>query len=185
VGNCWLDFTDPELLAGEVAQIWTGARFEGSPSSEFLKVDDQAVTWAELHLNTTGSVRAVMDVALDRLNLARRRRSPGDQAIDASICLEALLGDDNSQELTYKLRLRAALLLGKTLSEREAIRKTVGALYQLRSKVVHGRSHPQGDVASDSRDAIRGLKVCTDAVRAIARLNARPDFAKWELTGGP
>jgi hypothetical protein len=38
-------------------------------------------------------LRRLVDVALDRLNLARRR-SPGNQAIDSGICLESLLGID-------------------------------------------------------------------------------------------
>ena len=121
----------------------------------------------------------------DRLNLARRRRSPGDQAIDGGICLEALLGDDSPQELTYKLRLRAALLLGTTLSERHEIRQAVGDLYALRSKVVHGRARRPEDTLPDTRCASRGLEICAQAARAIVQRNDRPNFATWELTGGP
>ena len=92
-----------------------------------LKVDDAVLDWAERYLKMEGPLRRSMDIALDRLNLARRRRSPGDQAIDSGICLEALLGDDSPQELTYKLKLRAALLLGSTVTERREIREAVGA----------------------------------------------------------
>lgn len=127
------------------------------------------------------SVHATL--ALDRLNLARRRRSPGDQAIDSSICLEALLGDKSSQELTYRLRLRAALLLGTTLAERQEIRQAVRNLYDLRSSVVHGRG-PK-DTLHDAQHASRGLEICTQAARAIVQLNALPDFPTWELTGRP
>jgi Apea-like HEPN len=132
-----------------------------------------------------GQQRRSLDVALDRLNLARRRRSPGDKAIDAGICLEALLGDDSPQELTYKLRLRAALLLGTTLDERRKIRDDVRDLYDLRSSVVHGRVRRPKDTLLDGQHASRGLEICTQAVRAIVQRNARPDFAAWELTGGP
>ncbi len=52
------------------------------------------------------------------------------------------------QELTYRLQLRAALLLGTTLSERKEIRKAVHDLYNLRSRVVHGkRAGAQGHIA--------------------------------------
>jgi hypothetical protein len=186
VGNSWTEFVDPALARAEFGIVWMSARFEGSLSQAHpLNVDGEALFWAERYLQIGGPLRRSVDVALDRLNLARRRRSPGDQAIDSGICLEALLGDDNPQELTYKLRLRAALLLGNTLAEREEIRQAVRDLYHLRSKVVHGRARGAEDTLPDQRCASRGLEICKQAVRAIVRRNARPDFAAWELTGGP
>jgi hypothetical protein len=186
VGTSWIDFVDPELEAAEVGQSRMGARFEGS-LSQFapLKVDDEAIDWAERYLRMGAPLRGKMDVALDRLNLARRRHSPGDQAIDGSICLEALLSDDSPQELTYKLQLRAALLLGATLPERCEIRQAVNDLYKLRSKVVHGRVRKPKEAMLDAQRASRGLEICTQAVRAIVQRNAPPDFPTWELTGGP
>jgi hypothetical protein len=186
VGTSWTDFVEPELTVAEWGKMRMGARFEGSLSRDLpLKVDGEALAWAERYLRIDEQLRRSVDVALDRLNLARRRRSPGDQAIDSGICLEALLGDDSPQELTYKLRLRAALLLGATLSERREIRQAVRDLYDLRSKVVHGRARRPEDTLPDAQRASRGLEICTQAVRAIVQRNARPDFATWELTGGP
>jgi hypothetical protein len=146
-----------------------------------LKIDSEAIAWAERYLQMDRRLRGAVDVALDRLNLARRRRWPGDQAVDGGICLEALLGDDSPQELTYKLRLRAALLLGTTLPEREEIREAVRGFYNLRSKTVHGR----GQTLDAAQIASRGLEICTRAVRTIVHRNAPLDFATWELTGGP
>lgn len=186
IGNSWTDFVDPALTLAEFGRIWMSARFEGSLSqAPPLSVDGEALAWADRYLRMDGSLRRSVEVALDRLNLARRRRSPSDQAIDSGICLEALLGDDSPQELTYKLRLRAALLLGKTLPERREIRQAVRDLYDLRSKVVHGRARQLKDVLPDTRCASRGLEICTQAVRAIVQRNARPDFPTWELAGGP
>jgi hypothetical protein len=185
VGNSWTDFIDPALTLAEFGQIYMGPRFEGAPSETPLKVDSEALAWAERYLQTTDApLRRSVDVALDRLNVARRRRSPGNRAIDCCICLEALLGDDDTQELTYKLRLRAALLLGTALPDRREIRKAVRDLYELRSKVVHGRARSHGNASSDERCASRGLEICAQAVRAIVQRNALPDFATWELTGG-
>jgi hypothetical protein len=185
VSTSWTDFVEPELTVAEWGQMRTGARFEGSVTFPPLKVDGEALAWAERYLRIDEQLRPSVDVALDRLNLARRRRSPGDQAIDGSICLEALLLErDDSQELTHKLSLRAALLVGTTLSEREEIRKAVRAFYRLRSGVVHGRARRPEDNAPDAQCASRGLEICTQAVRAIVQRNARPDFATWELTGG-
>jgi len=186
VGNSWTDFVDPTLTIAEFGRVWMVARFEGSPSqAPPVKVDTEAIAWAERYFQMSGSLRRSIDVALDRLNLARRRRTPGDQAIDSGICLEALLGDESPQELAYKLRLRAALLLGTTLDERKKIRQVVRDLYELRSKVVHGRARWPTDAVSDAQCAARGLEICTQALRAIVRRNEQPDFAAWELMGGP
>jgi hypothetical protein len=108
-----------------------------------------------------------------------------DQAIDSGICLEALLGDEQGQgEINYKLQLRAAILLGKTLSERLEIRESVRKLYSLRSKVVHGRKSKAKDKLSDMSCAHRGLEICTQAVRAIVQHGIPLNFATWELTNG-
>jgi Apea-like HEPN len=64
------------------------------------------------------------------------------KAIDVSIALEALLGDDRF-DLTYKLGLRAARLLSKSFDERKAIRKAIKEFYSIRSAVVHGSKAAQ------------------------------------------
>lgn len=185
VGISWTDFVDDSLAMAQFGYMWTTARFEGSISNfSWLKLDDEVLAWAERYLGMAEQLRSWVGLALDRLNLARRRRSPGDQAIDSGICLEALLGDESPQELSYKLRIRAALLLGKTLAERRDIQRAVGKLYSLRSKVVHGRARRAQDALADGQCAKRGLEICSQAVRAIVEGNARPDFATWELTGG-
>jgi hypothetical protein len=186
VGISWTDFIDPELALFETFRQWIHPLFEGSlVESRRLKVDTVALAWAERYLKMDRRWRPLIAVALDRLNLARRRQSHGDQAIDSGICLESLLGDDSPQELTYKLRLRAALLLGKSIEERQKIREDVGRLYDLRSKVVHGRVRVAKHASRDKQVASRGLEICTQAVRAIVQRNAAPDFPMWELTGGP
>jgi len=108
-----------------------------------VSIDNEAVDWVEKHLLLKANVRRRCDVALDRLNLARHRVSPGNKAIEGCICLEALLSDaDEKTEISYRLRLRSALLLISKIEERQEIRKDVGALRTLRSKTVHGVSRP-------------------------------------------
>ncbi|ELY2511308.1 HEPN domain-containing protein [Cronobacter sakazakii] len=54
--------------------------------------------------------------------------------------LEALLGDNtNDAGLTLTLTDRCAYLIGKGMAERAEIKKEFKAIYQLRSKLVHGR----------------------------------------------
>ena len=81
-----MDFVDPALALAAFGMVWMSARFEGSLSqAPPLKVDDEALAWAERYLRMDAPLRRSVDVALDRLNLARRRRSPGNQAIDSGI----------------------------------------------------------------------------------------------------
>jgi hypothetical protein len=187
VGNSWTDFVEPDLVAAtEFSREWLSDLFEGSPSQlPPVKLDNEALAWAERYLRMDKKLRGSAAVALDRLNLARRRRSFGDQAIDCSICLEALLGDESPQELSYKLQLRAGLLLGSTLTERQEIRQAIKKLYALRSKVVHGSAREPKDALADAKWAAHGLEICTQAVRASVEGNTRPDFATWELMGDP
>jgi hypothetical protein len=96
VGDLWTDFVDPTLALAEFGQLSMAAHFEGSPSQvRPLKVDDETLAWAERYLRMDETLRPSVAVALDRLNLARRRPSPGDRALDGGICLEVLLGDDS------------------------------------------------------------------------------------------
>lgn len=70
--------------------------------------------------------------------------------LQACVGLEAILGDDNTEEpLTSRLADRCAYLLGKSHKDREVIRRDFTALYKVRSKLVHGRIPKLG--LSDSR----------------------------------
>lgn len=137
----------------------------------------------ETYLGLPLEVAEACDVPLARLNLARRRLSPGDKAIDGSICLEALLSGKSSEGLTHKLAVRAALLLGSTLLERQAIDQKVRRFYRLRSQVVHGAANGNDAKAREAAEA--GLKICASAIRAVVKSATKPDPEVWELTGGP
>lgn len=63
--------------------------------------------------------------------------------------LEALLGADS--EITYRISLRSALLLGKDRDQARGIFDHITELYRSRSKVVHGRLSKKLDVAATLR----------------------------------
>lgn len=182
IGISWLEFADPDLSLAEFGRMWRspmddGALFHVPPT----KVDDTAIAEVERYLSLREDVQKICDVAIDRLNWARRRRSPGDKAIEGAICLEALLGDDDNQELTYKLRLRSALLLETTLENRKQVKKAVNDFYKLRSKTVHGHSEQTQDA---DRIAKEGLAICSRVLRRIIERNEIPAPQDWELKGG-
>lgn len=187
VGVGWIDFMDPDLALAEWGQKWSTSRHESdlagrAPSPH--PIDESALEWVERYLRLPPEVKRKVDVAVERLALARRRSHPGNKAIEGAICLEALLGGDGSQDLTYRLRLRAALLLTDEVQERAQISRAVRDLYELRSKTVHGTTSLRKDLARDHARAERGVAVCADAARAIVRLGRKYEPEAWELSGG-
>ena len=186
VGASWIDFVEAELQeTEEMRRSWMGATYEGQLPMVPVKVDQEAVDLVQRFLAMSADIAPKCDVAIERLNSARRRHSAGNRAIEAGICLEALLGDnDDKGEITYKLCLRTALLLGSNLKQRKDTSKTVRELYNLRSKTVHGNLMKEGKRGKNDEIASKGLDVCAEVLRKIVDLNRRFEPADWELSGG-
>jgi len=89
-----------------------------------------------------------------------------------TIPLEALLlGQQHNEQLAYRLRLRAAHLLGLKSSARSRIRDRVKQLYGLRSKIVHcGRT----EISQTDLDELRII-----VQSCIIRLLSGPIFNKF------
>lgn len=137
------------------------------------------VTAAERHLAATGQVRRQLDLAAERLALARRRAGDADRAIDISIALEALLGDTKKFDMTYKLSLRAARLLSDERNERIKIRNTVKEFYSLRSRIVHGQVPT---LKRNEADTIKEVgRYCNSLALRIAENGINPDWDDVEL----
>lgn len=181
VGISWLEFVDQDVVLAEHGRMWHPPSFEGLlPNPPHIQVNAAAVEWIRRYLNLKSEVKDLCDLAIARLNLARRRRSPGDKAIEGGICLEALLGDADGADLTYKLKLRSALLLANDFDARDDIRTKVGAFYTLRSKTVHGRS---SSVSNSEQVAKDGLEICGQVLQAIVKRNEKPKPSDWEILG--
>jgi hypothetical protein len=73
--------------------------------------------------------------------------TPRDSFLDIMICLENLLLKGTHQELTYKLAMRMAHLLGGDVHERSNLFQFIKEAYSLRSKIVHG-----GDIRNLSEE---------------------------------
>jgi hypothetical protein len=82
----WIEFVDHELAAADIAYSLLG-----NPASEVARtfyshtVDTDAIKWVEQYISLAPEVKSQCDIAIDRLNLARRRLSPGDKAIEGAI----------------------------------------------------------------------------------------------------
>jgi hypothetical protein len=125
--------------------------------------------------STWGALRAIRDdrlaLALRRLNAAMTRDEPADAILDATIALEVLLGDGDSQSISWKLRMRAAAIIGLDAdrTRMEDMLRGIKDTYDARSAIVHGsrrRSSPVSDPHAASRRAIDVLREVMKALLA-------------------
>lgn len=98
-------------------------------------------------------VLKIIDVALRRFHSAYHGNIE-DRIIDQMIAFESLYLSD-PQELTYKLALRTAFLLGKRKDKRKAIFSDMKKAYDYRSRIVHGGSPP-------SREELKSIVLKTE-----------------------
>jgi hypothetical protein len=91
IGTSWLEFVDIDLAMAEFGRMRMTPRYEGPLGFFRLDIGTDAIEWVEQYIHLAPEVRPHCDIAIERLNLARRRYSPGNKAIEGAICLEALL----------------------------------------------------------------------------------------------
>ncbi|WP_162820527.1 HEPN domain-containing protein [Microvirga calopogonii] len=192
IDSIWLQFIDPDLQKATLgARSIPGQelrRMAGDASRLVTPADSRTI---EAYFSLQAEVREKVDVSLDRLNQAIRRRTVGDKAIDTAIALEALLAKEGEKsEILYRLGLRAALILGGDLSTRRTNRNLIKAFYTLRSRVAHGEAAPatikvpgQGAVPSIEL-AESAVKLCGELLNTLIRHGELPDLEDLELQGG-
>ncbi|MBA7498369.1 hypothetical protein ES704_01104 [subsurface metagenome] len=78
------------------------------------------------------------DLAIEYFNKSYNEPYPRDSFLDLMIVLENLYLKNISQELSYRLSMRMAHILGKNKEERIHIYHLIKGAYNLRSKIVHG-----------------------------------------------
>jgi hypothetical protein len=91
------------------------------------------------------------------------RRDPIDGFVDAVIAWENLFG--GNAELSYRISVSIARLLGATQDERQALQKTVAKLYGVRSRVVHGSIEMEPDEAIAKRNEC--LNIALEVTRRL------------------
>jgi len=184
--SSWEEFADPDMEATTAGMGFGGTDFDARSTISFMTVRmpgdkfDGYIEKLEKLLKLSDKVPAC-DVAAERISMARHRLSAGNKAIDGCISLEALLGDNHSGEISYKIALRAALLLGGETQRKQHIRKAVKAFYVLRSKSVHGKHEPKPIDQNCARD---GVSICAEVLRKIVENGSLPDWPTLELQSG-
>ncbi len=121
-------------------------------------------------------------IALQRLDyIIERGGSPRveDKILDATIGLESLFLVGIKEELSYRLSLRAAYLLGSTGDERRRFFKAVRKLYDLRSAIIHGYNEKKINDALTSLKSVQNqenemtLETASSLAEDILRISLR------------
>jgi hypothetical protein len=140
IGRTWGEFVDPDIHDLGAARTWPHQTEDGAAPVWPVAIRSEAQKIVEKYLALPKKTLGPLHLALDRLNLARRRASPGNKAIELAIALEALVGTRENDSLTHKVSTRAAVIMGGDLAGRMMRRRLIKGLYTARSSVVHGGS---------------------------------------------
>lgn len=146
-------------------------------------------------LATTQS--AALRLAMRRLNTAFQRSGEEDAILDITMGLEALLTNDSTQEITYRLSMRMAALTAIVPHpeyQPEIVARLCKRVYDFRSAVIHGSAaklETKRVIRLETEDAVPvveiGLSLLRHAVRALCLHPAYLDAGaldRWMLRVG-
>jgi hypothetical protein len=137
----WFILDDPDL---EEASLLRGSR--GHSHIEILPFRDgnyppldpiEAPQIVQGYLALETQTKNKVRVALERLGQAQNRRSLGDRAVELSIALETLMGDNATTEMTHKIKVRSVRLIGGSDEVRKKNSAVMNKAYSIRSSLVH------------------------------------------------
>ncbi|MCE9529171.1 MAG: hypothetical protein K8R36_24250 [Planctomycetales bacterium] len=186
-GFVWVSFVEPRLEALRSGFGWHAKAPEILPvsSAAVTLLQREAAEFVPLFLQLTGKDRDRMEVALTRLNMAFRRHSIGDQALDSAIAIESLLVDDPGEN-THKVSVRTGLLYPGNTDQKLRASNIIRALYKARSSVAHagrvkdtvgvdGKTEPTKNVVKEA------LSIVATVAVEIAKRGRMPDWRRVEL----
>ena len=122
--------------------------------------------------------RRAIDVPLTRWIASLENKTLVDQVIDLGIALEAIYAGDGSEEVGFRLRIRAAHHLRQDVSDRKAVIHLVRQLYRLRSQAVHNGQF------SGKRPTVNGKAVEREDLARLAGIHRRRAHERLRL-GAP
>ncbi|AKJ68439.1 hypothetical protein ABW99_09640 [Pandoraea thiooxydans] len=196
----WFSFDDPDLEAARLGVSLSSRNVEVIPNRRleaFPPLDAAMAQQAvEAFISLKGSAKEKVRIALSRLRLALSRHSTGDKALEVAIAFETLLEDGGNAEMTHKIKVRTARLIGGSPAERERNAAIVGKTYEVRSAVVHkGHVDPsmslrlrQGEAKVSAESVVAlAMEVCAKLIWTILRRQNIPVWTSFDVaehTGG-
>jgi len=101
-----------------------------------------------------------LQVPIRRLRTAGTRVEKEDALVDCVVGIEALLSTDNEKtEIGYRFRIRGSVLLAKRKKDRKVYLNRLRDLYDLRSRIVHGKTVSKEKLGSALPAAESALRV--------------------------
>ena len=184
----WFQFDDPVL-----AHIGSGSLFLRRGIRDPWRLFHptaldaaEAVRTVDAFLALRDPLRSRIRLSLSRLFDALGEFPSGDRALDLAIALESLLVE-GSNEITYRLALRAALITETDPALRVQLRALITALYGVRSSLIHN-----GEVAPvrvKGRGKVPAVEIveeasqaCAKILRAVLLRGELPDWETFEVS---
>ena len=121
-----------------------------------------------------------LDVSITRFNFASDRERPEDKLIDYITAFESLFVKEK-QELSYRLSVRVALLIGKDKQDRKQIFELIKKAYDLRSKIVHGLKYEKNVKINDKNISIQEFvskieEILRTSIKSALQFKDHPSF---------
>ena len=135
----------------ELAREWTpiggpakiGFSYEMPfPGPKYKLIQTDTDNFREFYLEFLAFQKSEFAIPLRRFNFFYDRQGAEDRIIDSMVAFENLLLPERS-ELSLRLSVRAANLLGESSSEKHEIFNFFMKAYDVRSKIAHGESIPE------------------------------------------
>ena len=177
--NCQADelFTDGNAPFGK--------RGEHSKSPQLsVKEEDLIKAW-DFHVQREIAKGKIPDVegAIKRLHRSQQALTLEDQAIELRIALEILFlsRGEGSEELSFRLALRAARYIGVDAADREKWFKVAKYAYRIGSRVIHGGGIKLKDEEKNRQIIAEGQKLCIEGIKKRIKEQRDPDWDKVML----
>jgi hypothetical protein len=129
---------DPPPAGGGGYQVYPMGRVSRFFPSETYRLTEAQAPQFVRFWQWLDSVGGPVALASRRFSDARERVRTEDQILDLVIAAEALFGAGETQEVSYKVRLRAAAFLGSDATSRQRVFDEFKAAYDARSLIAHG-----------------------------------------------
>ena len=115
-----------------------------SPSTTFSKAQVQeSVDLYRKIVDLPEDTQTRLKIPLDRWVKSKTNQGYVDKMIDLGIALESFYLRGIRDELSFRLRLRAALHLEDGIKQRRQMKRTFGQMYRIRSEAVHEGTVPE------------------------------------------
>lgn len=187
----WIDYEDPDLkYYGQFLGSWSSRYLDVLPfSGQSHKLLDpvDVKTNVSNFLNLEADVKPKIRVALERFNLALKRKKMGDAAIDLCIALESMVGGNETNEVTHKVTTRITRFLGGDVDQRARTRDIVKATYNFRSTMVHNGQEPQklrlvsGSKMNPREILAEATVICVKVLKSILSEGRIPDWQEFDI----